>query len=130
MPGHAACKILDLRPIYHRKEDRIPSPRHPLLAGVIADRIAETTTQTWLTLHEQLQRQHVITYTGPAGTFRQTTALSKPQQDIPHGVLLVQLAFDRAQLDRSHYCKRHAASGSMPFLSCGRYLFLTARLVL
>jgi hypothetical protein len=41
-------------------------------------RIAETSTgQTWPELCEELQRLHAVTYTGPAGTFRQTIEPSK-----------------------------------------------------
>ncbi|GAC1377897.1 MAG: IS1634 family transposase [Acidimicrobiales bacterium] len=76
-------QVLDLRPVYHRLEDRVRA--HIILCwlALLLIRIAETTTDTtWPTLREQLQRQHVITYTGPAGTFRQTTEPSKPQRDI------------------------------------------------
>ncbi len=76
-------QVLDLPPVYHRLEDRVRA--HIILCwlALLLIRIAETTTDTtWPTLREQLQRQHVITYTGPAGTFRQTTEPSKPQRDI------------------------------------------------
>ncbi len=46
-------------------------------------RVAETTTgQTWPTLRRDLDRLHVGTFTGPAGTFRQRTELTTAQQAI------------------------------------------------
>jgi hypothetical protein len=37
-------------------------------------RVAENTCgQTWQRIRTELQRLHAITFTGPAGTFRQTT---------------------------------------------------------
>ena len=46
-------------------------------------RIAENqTNQTWRNLRDELQRMHLGTFTGPAGTFRQRTELTKNQRDI------------------------------------------------
>jgi hypothetical protein len=69
-------QILDLRPVYHRREDRIRS--HVLLCwlALLLIRVAETTAGepwTWNRIRAELQRLHAITYTGLAGTFRQTT---------------------------------------------------------
>ena len=67
-------QILDLRPIYHRREDRIRA--HVLLCwlALLLIRLAETTTgRTWTSVRAELQRLHVGTFTGPAGTFRQTS---------------------------------------------------------
>ena len=33
-------------------------------------------------MRAELQRQHAVTWTGPAGTFRQATDLTKPLRDI------------------------------------------------
>ncbi|NLT53740.1 MAG: IS1634 family transposase [Actinomycetales bacterium] len=66
--------VLDLRPVYHRLEDRIRA--HVLLCwlALLLARIVETRTgATWTTSRAELQRLHVGTFTGPAGTFRQTT---------------------------------------------------------
>lgn len=76
-------QVIDLRPVYHRKEDRIRA--HVMLCwlALLLIRIAETTTsRTWPAIRDELQRLHAVTYTGPAGTFRQTTALTKTQRDI------------------------------------------------
>src|SRR5689334_11393334 len=68
-------QLLDLRPVYHRLEDRIRA--HVLLCwlALLLARIVETRADTtWTRARNQLQRLHVGTFTGPAGTFRQTTA--------------------------------------------------------
>jgi hypothetical protein len=75
--------VLDLRPVHHRLEDRIRA--HVLLCwlALLLVRVAETTTgRTWPTIRADLQRLHLVTFTGPAGTFRQTTELTKPQRDL------------------------------------------------
>jgi hypothetical protein len=72
-------QVLDLRPVYHRLEDRIRA--HVLLCwlALLLARIVETqagtpdTTTTWPRARTELQRLHVGTFTGPAGLFRQTT---------------------------------------------------------
>jgi hypothetical protein len=67
-------QLLDLRPVYHRLEDRIRA--HVLLCwlALLLARIVETRADTtWTRARDQLQRLHVGTFTGPAGTFRQTT---------------------------------------------------------
>jgi hypothetical protein len=76
-------QVIDLRPVYHRLEDRIRA--HVVLCwlALLLVRVAETTTgQTWPTLRRDLDRLHVGTFTGSAGTFRQRTDLTKAQQDI------------------------------------------------
>jgi hypothetical protein len=76
-------QVIDLRPVYHRLEDRIRA--HVILCwlALLLVRVAETTTgQTWPTLRRDLDRLHVGTFTGPAGTFRQRTDLTKAQQDL------------------------------------------------
>jgi len=59
---------LDLRPVRHRKEDRIRA--HVILCwlALLLIRLAETQTeQTWRNLRDELQRMHLGTFTGPAG---------------------------------------------------------------
>ena len=78
-------QILDLRPVYHRREDRIRA--HVLLCwlALLLIRAAETTAGgpwTWQRIRTELQRLHAVTYTGPAGTFRQSTEPTKPQRDV------------------------------------------------
>ena len=74
---------LDLRPVHHRKEDRIRA--HVLLCwlALLLIRIAENqTSQTWRNLRDELERMHLGTFTGPAGTSRQRTELTASQKDI------------------------------------------------
>src|SRR3954452_8291853 len=65
---------LELRPIYHRLEQRIRA--HVLLCwlALLLVRIVETKTgATWATVREDLHDLHVGVFTGPAGTFTQTS---------------------------------------------------------
>src|SRR3954468_4120643 len=76
-------QVLDLRPVFHRLEERIRA--HVLLCwlALLLIRVAEMRTgTTWNHIREQLQRVHAVTITGPAGSFRPTTQLAKPQQDL------------------------------------------------
>lgn len=75
--------VIDLRPVYHRLEERIRA--HVILCwlALLLIRIIETTTgDTWITIRRHLDRLHAGTFTGPSGLFRQTTTLSKPQRDL------------------------------------------------
>jgi Transposase DDE domain len=74
---------LDLRPIHHRKEDRIRA--HVLLCwlALLLIRLAENHTgDTWRNLRDELQRMHLGTFAGHAGTSRQRTELTAQQQAI------------------------------------------------
>src|SRR4051812_28869820 len=76
-------QILDLRPVYHRLEQRIRA--HVVLCwlALLLIRIIETTTgQTWHHVRHDLDRLHAVTFTGPTGTFRQRTDPTKPQIDL------------------------------------------------
>lgn len=76
-------QIIDLRPVYHRLEERIRA--HVILCwlALLLIRIAETTTGgTWPGIRRELQRLHAGTFTGSTGTFRQVTGLTKPQTDL------------------------------------------------
>ena len=76
-------QVIDLRPVYHRREDRIRA--HIILCwlALLLARITENTCgRTWPELRRELDKIHIGTFTGPAGTFRQRTELTKPQRDI------------------------------------------------
>ena len=76
-------QVLDLRPVYHRREDRIRA--HVILCwlALLLARIAENACgQTWPVLRRELGKIHVGTFTGRAGTFRQRTEITKNQRDI------------------------------------------------
>ncbi|PWJ53727.1 Transposase DDE domain-containing protein [Quadrisphaera granulorum] len=67
---------LELRPVYHRREDRIRA--HVLLCwlSLLAIRIIETKTgRAWAGVREDLQDLAAVTCAGPAGVFVQSTAL-------------------------------------------------------
>src|SRR5207344_855683 len=62
-------QIIDLRPVYHRREDRIRA--HVLLCwlALLLIRVAETTAGepwTWNRIRTELQRLHAVTCTGTA----------------------------------------------------------------
>ena len=76
-------QVIDLRPVFHRREDRIRA--HVLLCwlALLLARIAENACDdTWPELRRELDKIHIGTFTGPAGTFRQRTEITKRQRDI------------------------------------------------
>ena len=76
-------QVIDLRPVYHRREDRIRA--HVILCwlALLLMRVAENEAgRPWNRIRAELQRQHSVTWSGPAGTFRQATDLTKPLRDI------------------------------------------------
>ena len=75
--------ILDLRPVYHRLEERIRA--HVLLCwlALLLVRVAENQTgQTWPVMRRELDRIHLATFTGPTGTYRQRTEIAEPTRDL------------------------------------------------
>jgi len=75
--------ILDLRPVYHRKEDRIRA--HVLLSflALLLCRVAETRARdTWRNLRRELERIHLGYFNGSAGSVHQRTELSVRQREI------------------------------------------------
>jgi hypothetical protein len=76
-------QVIDLRPVYHRREDRIRAHVSLCWLALLLMRVAENETgRPWNRIRAELQRQHAVTWTGPAGTFRQATDLTKPQRDL------------------------------------------------
>jgi Transposase DDE domain len=83
-------QVIDLRPVYHRKEQRIRA--HVILCwlALLLVRVAENAcAATWPELRRHLDRIAVGTFTGPAGTFRQRTEISPAQ-----AAILEQLGID------------------------------------
>lgn len=75
--------ILDLRPVYHRKEQRIRA--HVLLSFLVLllTRVAETrTNDTWRNLRRELERIRLGHFQGSAGRAHQRTELSQRQREI------------------------------------------------
>src|SRR6266567_6268855 len=80
-----ACvpQVIDLRPVYHRKEERIRA--HVILCwlALFFIRVAETTARTTRNkITDELGLLTLGTFTGPAGTFRQTAGLTPAQRGI------------------------------------------------
>jgi hypothetical protein len=74
---------LELRPVYHRLEHRIRAHIVLCWLALLLIRVAETTTgDTWRNLHHELDRMHLGTFTGPAGTIRRRTATTPAQAGI------------------------------------------------
>jgi hypothetical protein len=76
-------QVIDLRPVYHRLEERIRA--HVILCwlALLLIRIAETTAgTTWNKITDELSLLTLGTFTGPAGTFRQTADLTPAQHAI------------------------------------------------
>ena len=75
--------VLDLRPVYHRLEERIRA--HVILCwlALLLIRVAENQAgQTWPAMRRELQRIAIGTFTGPAGTFRQRTDIPTTARDL------------------------------------------------
>ena len=76
-------QVIDLRPVFHRREDRIRA--HVLLCwlALLLARIAGNACgSTWPELRRELDKIQVGTFTGPAGIFRQRTELTTNQRQI------------------------------------------------
>jgi transposase len=74
---------LELRPVWHRLEQRIRA--HVLLCwlALLLVRVAERQTgQTWRRVNLELGRLHLVTLTGAAGRVEQTTALTSTQREL------------------------------------------------
>jgi hypothetical protein len=104
-------QVLDLRPVYHRLEDRIRA--HVVLCwlALLLARIVETRAgapeqaTTWPRARGQLQRLHVGTFTGPTGLFRQTTQPTAEVRRL-HQVLGIALPPRILALDPEHTATR------------------------
>ncbi len=80
-------QVIDLRPVFHRREDRIRA--HVILCwlALLLMRVAENTAgRPWARIRDELQRQHAVTWTGPAGTARPPTSPSPSGTSTPHSV--------------------------------------------
>jgi hypothetical protein len=74
---------LDLRPVFHHKEDRIRSHIVLCWLGLLLIRVAETGAgDTWRNLRHEMDRMHVVTRSSAAGTIAERTAVTSGQQRI------------------------------------------------
>jgi Transposase DDE domain len=74
---------LDLRPVFHRKEERIRS--HVLLCwlALLLIRVAENGARdTWRNVRNEMDRMHLVTFVGATGTCRQRTETTTGQRQI------------------------------------------------
>ncbi|MBP7796988.1 MAG: hypothetical protein KA072_00010 [Thermoanaerobaculaceae bacterium] len=74
---------LDLRPMYHRKADRITA--HVLLCwlALLLVRVCEVRCgRTWRQIHQEMDRLQRGEFEGPAGRFAQRTELTPLQANI------------------------------------------------
>lgn len=74
---------LDLRPVHHRKEDRIRAHVQLCWLALLLIRIAENQTgDTWRNLRRELQRMHQGTFRGTAGLICKRSETTAKQQRI------------------------------------------------
>jgi transposase len=74
---------MELRPVYHRKEERIRSHVTLCFLALLLIRVAETESKmTWREIKAELGRMHLGEFSGPAGRVLQRTATTPAQQEI------------------------------------------------
>ncbi|MDQ5834868.1 MAG: IS1634 family transposase, partial [Actinomycetota bacterium] len=74
---------LDLRPVYHRREDRIQAHVQICWLALLLMRVAETQAgDTWRNLRNELDRMHLVTLATNEGTVAQRTELTHRQRTI------------------------------------------------
>lgn len=76
-------QTLELRPVHHRKEERIRAHVTLCFLGLVLMRVAERSTgDTWRNLRRELDRMHLGTFAGPAGSVTQRTETTPRQREI------------------------------------------------
>jgi Transposase DDE domain len=74
---------LELRPVYHRRADRIEAHVQLCWLALLLLRVAETeTNDTWRNLRNELDRMHLVTLATSEGTVAQRTELTHRQRQI------------------------------------------------
>ena len=74
---------IDMRPAYHRREDRIEAHVQLCWLALLLLRVAETeTNQTWRNLRNELDRMHLVTLATNEGTVAQRTELTPGQRHL------------------------------------------------
>ena len=80
---------IDLRPVYHRREDRIESHVQLCWLALLLLRVAETEAQdTWRNIRNELDRMHLVTLATSQGTIAQRTELTQRQRRILNALKL------------------------------------------
>lgn len=68
---------IDLRPVYHHREDRIRAHIQLQWLALLLLRVAETTVgDTWRNIRDELERMHLVTLTTPDGQVAQRSELT------------------------------------------------------
>jgi len=74
---------IDLRPVYHRREDRIEAHVQLCWLALLLLRVAETqAADTWRNIRNELDRMHLVTLATSHGTVAQRTELTHRQRQI------------------------------------------------
>jgi hypothetical protein len=72
-------QVIDLRPVYHRREDRIRAHVTLCWLALLLARISENATgRTWPDLRRELGRIHIGTFTGPPAPFSSAPSSENP----------------------------------------------------
>jgi transposase len=75
--------VIDMRPVYHRREDRIEAHVQLCWLALLLLRVAETEAQdTWRNLRNELDRMHLVTLQTSEGTVSQRTELTASQRRV------------------------------------------------
>ena len=92
-------QVVDLRPVYHRKEERIRA--HVVLCWLtllLVRTIENVCSGSWPNLRHDLEQIKLGSFVGPAGSFRQRTELTPDQRailsrlDLPEPARITELA--------------------------------------
>ncbi len=75
--------VIDMRPVYHRREDRIEAHVQLCWLALLLLRVAETEVgDTWRNIRNELDRMHLVTLQTSEGTVSQRTELTPRQRHI------------------------------------------------
>ncbi|MGH8241212.1 MAG: IS1634 family transposase, partial [Steroidobacteraceae bacterium] len=74
---------IDLRPVYHRREDRIRAHVQLQWLALLVMRVAETAVgDTWRNIRDELERLHLVTLATTEGQAAQRSELTPSQRSI------------------------------------------------
>ncbi len=74
---------MNIRPVYHRREDRIRAHVQLCWLALLVLRVAEIEVgDTWRNIRNELDRMHLVTMTTSQGTVSQRSELTTAQQRI------------------------------------------------
>jgi hypothetical protein len=76
-------QVIELRPMYHRKDERIRAHVTLCFLALMLIRVAENAVgDTWPRIAREMQRMHLGEFTGPAGHLTQRTETTPRQREI------------------------------------------------